>query len=108
MGGKAIRRREKNYKAAHDGGNSTRLPPPPDLSSIDALPSKLRRLMSFAGFDFSLSLSLSLSYFASSIKTSEYPLPQKDCDRAFGNLVKSFVFLVDLLIVRVCALGRFF
>ncbi|XP_057805705.1 uncharacterized protein LOC131020719 [Salvia miltiorrhiza] len=49
MGGKAIRRREKNYKAAHDGGNSTRLPPPPVASSIDALPSKLRKLMSFAG-----------------------------------------------------------
>ncbi|XP_047982379.1 coiled-coil domain-containing protein 137 [Salvia hispanica] len=49
MGGKAIRRREKNYRAAHDGGNSTRLPPPPVASSIDALPSKLRKLMSFAG-----------------------------------------------------------
>ncbi|KAL1540126.1 coiled-coil domain-containing protein 137-like protein [Salvia divinorum] len=48
MGGKAIRRREKNYRAAHDGGNSTRLPPPPVSSSIDALPSKLRKLMSFA------------------------------------------------------------
>ncbi|KAL8541285.1 hypothetical protein ACS0TY_002508 [Phlomoides rotata] len=48
MGGKGIRRREKNYKAAH-GGGSTRLPPPPDPSSVDALPSKLRKLISFTG-----------------------------------------------------------
>lgn len=49
MGGKGIRRREKNYAAAHGGGNSTRLPPPPVPSSIDAVPSKLRKLMSLAG-----------------------------------------------------------
>lgn len=49
MGGKGIRRREKNYTAAHGGGNNTRLPPPPVPSSIDALPSKLRKLMSLAG-----------------------------------------------------------
>ncbi|KAL0309164.1 UNVERIFIED_CONTAM: hypothetical protein Sradi_5858700 [Sesamum radiatum] len=47
MGGKGIRRREKNYRAAH--GGSSRLPPPPDPSSVDAVPSKLRKLMSLAG-----------------------------------------------------------
>lgn len=47
MGGKGIRRREKNYKAAH--GGSSRLPPPPDHSSLDALPSKLRKIMSLTG-----------------------------------------------------------
>ncbi|XP_010523696.1 PREDICTED: protein PXR1 [Tarenaya hassleriana] len=46
MGGKGKRRREKNYLAAH--GGPTRLPPPPDHSKLDALPSKLRRLISFA------------------------------------------------------------
>ncbi|KAL0339377.1 UNVERIFIED_CONTAM: hypothetical protein Sangu_1459800 [Sesamum angustifolium] len=47
MGGKGIRRREKNYRAAH--GGSSRLPPPPDPSSVDAVPSKLRKIMSLAG-----------------------------------------------------------
>lgn len=47
MGGKGRRRREKNYLAAH-GGNR-RLPPPPDPSSVDAIPSKLRKLMSLTG-----------------------------------------------------------
>lgn len=47
MGGKGRRRREKNYKAAH-GGGQTGLPPPPDRSSLDALPAKLRKIMSFA------------------------------------------------------------
>ncbi|KAF8028240.1 hypothetical protein BT93_E0984 [Corymbia citriodora subsp. variegata] len=46
MVGKGRRRREKNYRAAH-GGTST-LPPPPDPSQVDALPSKLRKLISFA------------------------------------------------------------
>nr|CAN60187.1 hypothetical protein VITISV_002116 [Vitis vinifera] len=45
MGGKGRRRREKNYRAAH--GGHERLPPPPDLSKLDALPSKLRKLMAF-------------------------------------------------------------
>ncbi|XP_021756221.1 H/ACA ribonucleoprotein complex subunit 4-like [Chenopodium quinoa] len=45
MGGKAKKRREKNYLAAHGGNN--RLPPPPNTSSIDALPSKLRKILSF-------------------------------------------------------------
>ncbi|KAL7083294.1 hypothetical protein ACP275_14G152200 [Erythranthe tilingii] len=49
MGAKGQRRREKNYQAAHGGGYSSRLPPPPVASSIDALPSKLRRIMSLAG-----------------------------------------------------------
>lgn len=44
MGRKGQKRREKNYAAAH-GGHS-RLPPPPVLSQIDAVPSKLRKLMS--------------------------------------------------------------
>ncbi|XP_022153750.1 DNA ligase 1 [Momordica charantia] len=45
MGGKGQRRRERNYRAAH--GTYDRLPPPPDSSKLDALPSKLRKLMSF-------------------------------------------------------------
>ncbi|KAK9274259.1 hypothetical protein L1049_019073 [Liquidambar formosana] len=45
MGGKGRRRREKNFRAAH--GEHNRLPPPPDPSAVDALPSKLRRLMTF-------------------------------------------------------------
>lgn len=44
MGGKGQRRREKNYKAAHGGYSG--LPPPPVLSQLDALPSKLRQLIS--------------------------------------------------------------
>ncbi|XP_059634033.1 uncharacterized protein LOC132276569 [Cornus florida] len=48
MGGKGQRRREKNYRAAH-GGHS-RLPPPPNPSSVDALPSKLRQIMAFKNF----------------------------------------------------------
>ncbi|KAJ8447366.1 hypothetical protein Cgig2_013143 [Carnegiea gigantea] len=45
MGGKGRKRREKNYVAAH--GGTSRLPPPPNPSSINALPSKLRKIMSF-------------------------------------------------------------
>ncbi|XP_058104704.1 uncharacterized protein LOC131248440 [Magnolia sinica] len=45
MGGKGQRRREKNYKAAH--GDNSRLPPPPKPSDLDALPSKLRRIIDF-------------------------------------------------------------
>ncbi|KAK6141010.1 hypothetical protein DH2020_023231 [Rehmannia glutinosa] len=47
MGGKGRRRREKNYEAAHGQGH-TRLPPPPDPTSADALPSKLRKIMTVA------------------------------------------------------------
>ncbi|RWW21100.1 hypothetical protein BHE74_00014365 [Ensete ventricosum] len=43
MGGKGQRRREKNYRAAH-GGN-TRLPPPPSVNEMEAIPSKLRKIM---------------------------------------------------------------
>ncbi|CAO2837835.1 unnamed protein product [Amaranthus hypochondriacus] len=46
MGGKARKRREKNYLAAHGGHN--RLPPPPNTSSINALPNKLRQILSFS------------------------------------------------------------
>ncbi|KAF5185740.1 Coiled-coil protein [Thalictrum thalictroides] len=46
MGGKGQRRREKNYNAAH-GGSYSRLPPPPKPNDIDALPSKLRKLLEF-------------------------------------------------------------
>ena len=68
MGRKGQKRREKNYAAAH-GGHS-RLPPPPVLSQIDAVPSKLRKLMSLTSSlspkpQGSLSLSLSLSRFLS-------------------------------------------
>ncbi|KAL4362149.1 hypothetical protein GQ457_04G032220 [Hibiscus cannabinus] len=45
MGGNGRRRREKNYRAAH--GGPTRLPPPPDPSQVEAIPSKLRQIMSF-------------------------------------------------------------
>ncbi|KAJ6807448.1 uncharacterized protein M6B38_170195 [Iris pallida] len=45
MAGKGKRRREKNFLAAH-GGNS-RLPPPPKLRELEALPSKLRQIMQF-------------------------------------------------------------
>jgi len=45
MGGKGRRRREKNYRAAH-GGSHSLLPPPPKSSQVDALPSKLRKLIS--------------------------------------------------------------
>ncbi|KAL1223622.1 hypothetical protein V5N11_019356 [Cardamine amara subsp. amara] len=45
MGGKGKKRREKNYLASH--GGPARLPPPPDRSKQDALPSKLRILMNY-------------------------------------------------------------
>lgn len=45
MVGKGWKRREKNYRAAH--GGYIRLPPPPNSSAIDVMPSKLRKLMSF-------------------------------------------------------------
>ncbi|KAM0934761.1 hypothetical protein DsansV1_C31g0219661 [Dioscorea sansibarensis] len=45
MGGKGQRRREKNYLAAH--GGVRRLPPPPDPKELEAIPSKLRKLMLF-------------------------------------------------------------
>ncbi|KAI4977536.1 hypothetical protein ZWY2020_059673 [Hordeum vulgare] len=43
MTGKGVRRREKNYRAAH--GGDARLPPPPKQRELEALPSKLRRLL---------------------------------------------------------------
>ncbi|XP_044444286.1 uncharacterized protein [Triticum aestivum] len=43
MTGKGVRRREKNYRAAHGGDG--RLPPPPKQRELEALPSKLRRLI---------------------------------------------------------------
>ncbi|KAK3036098.1 hypothetical protein RJ639_031679 [Escallonia herrerae] len=46
MGGKGRKRREKNFRAAHGGYNP--LPPPPAASSLDAVPSKLRKLMAFS------------------------------------------------------------
>ncbi|XP_057980674.1 uncharacterized protein LOC131166286 [Malania oleifera] len=46
MGGKGRRRREKNYRAAH--GGYSRLPPPPDPNDVDAVPSKLLKIMAFA------------------------------------------------------------
>lgn len=71
MGGKGRRRREKNYRAAH--GGYSRLPPPPNPSQVDALPSKLRKIMSFAPhlqdgsffLPFFLFLCLSLSLYIS-------------------------------------------
>ncbi|XP_076921552.1 uncharacterized protein LOC143583007 [Bidens hawaiensis] len=46
MGGKGKKRREKNYKEAHGVGKN-RLPPPPVRSSLDVIPAKLRKLMSY-------------------------------------------------------------
>lgn len=67
MGGKGRRRREKNYRAAH--GGPARLPPPPDPSQVEALPSKLRKIMSFTTDSphgsFHLSLFFSLVCFLS-------------------------------------------
>ncbi|XP_073012657.1 uncharacterized protein [Typha latifolia] len=51
MVGKGKRRREKNYRAAH--GGESRLPPPPKLKELEALPSKLRRLMELKNNPFS-------------------------------------------------------
>ncbi|EER87768.1 protein FAM133 [Sorghum bicolor] len=45
MPGKGQRRREKNFQAAH--GGDTRLPPPPKHRELEAIPSKLRRLIAF-------------------------------------------------------------
>jgi len=45
MPGKGQRRREKNYRAAH--GGDSRLPPPPKQRELEAIPSKLRRLIAF-------------------------------------------------------------
>ncbi|KAL6606567.1 hypothetical protein ACP70R_042220 [Stipagrostis hirtigluma subsp. patula] len=45
MPGKGQRRREKNYRAAH--GGDSRLPPPPKPRELEAIPSKLRRLIAF-------------------------------------------------------------
>ncbi|GAU27926.1 hypothetical protein TSUD_160210 [Trifolium subterraneum] len=45
MAGKGRKRREKNYRAAH--GGSSALPPPPKSSQLDALPFKLRQIISF-------------------------------------------------------------
>ncbi|KAL6861466.1 hypothetical protein ACP4OV_017166 [Aristida adscensionis] len=43
MPGKGQRRREKNYRVAH--GGDSRLPPPPKQRELEAIPSKLRRLI---------------------------------------------------------------
>ncbi|THU61377.1 hypothetical protein C4D60_Mb07t22640 [Musa balbisiana] len=43
MGGKGQKRREKNYRSAH--GGDTRLPPPPSVKEMEAIPSKLRKIM---------------------------------------------------------------
>ncbi|CAL9060866.1 unnamed protein product [Musa banksii] len=43
MGGKGKKRREKNYRSAH--GGDTRLPPPPSVKEMEAIPSKLRKIM---------------------------------------------------------------
>ncbi|KAI3756857.1 hypothetical protein L1987_56680 [Smallanthus sonchifolius] len=55
MGGKGKKRREKNYKEAHGVGKN-RLPPPPVRSSLDVIPSKLRKLMSYTSGSGKLSI----------------------------------------------------
>lgn len=61
MGGKGRKRREKNYRSAHGGHN--RLPPAPDPSQVDAMPSKLRKIMSFAACDGAPSVRLFFFFF---------------------------------------------
>ncbi|KAL4567142.1 hypothetical protein LXL04_022716 [Taraxacum kok-saghyz] len=55
MAGKGKKRREKNYKEAHGVGKN-RLPPPPVRSSLDVIPAKLRKLMSFTSGSGKLSV----------------------------------------------------
>nr|XP_043629041.1 chromatin assembly factor 1 subunit A [Erigeron canadensis] len=55
MGGKGKKRREKNYKEAHGVGKN-RLPPPPVRSSLDVMPSKLRKLISYISGSEKLSM----------------------------------------------------
>ncbi|XP_071688712.1 uncharacterized protein [Rutidosis leptorrhynchoides] len=55
MGGKGKIRREKNYKEAHGVGKN-RLPPPPVRSSLDVIPSKLRKLMAYTSGSGKLSV----------------------------------------------------
>ncbi|EEF50416.1 conserved hypothetical protein [Ricinus communis] len=69
MGAKGRRRREKNYLAAH-GGHS-RLPPPPDPSQVDALPFKLRKIISITSHNES----------AKPSKSSEEKRPSSDADK---------------------------
>ena len=45
MPGKGQRRREKNFRAAHGGVPG--LPPPPKQRELEAIPTKLRRLIAF-------------------------------------------------------------
>lgn len=72
MGGKGQRRREKNYRAAH--GGETRLPPPPILKELDAIPFKLRKIMELKSGNFSAAKQGS-SYFHKSLTCSSLVLP---------------------------------
>ncbi|KAF4367200.1 hypothetical protein F8388_006508 [Cannabis sativa] len=67
MGGRGRKRREKNYLAAH-GGNYSRLPPPPNPSQLDALPSKLRTLISLTSPQPEVS-PLSINYYVNQFAT---------------------------------------
>ncbi|WOL14771.1 hypothetical protein Cni_G23552 [Canna indica] len=62
MGGKGQRRREKNYQAAH--GGEKRLPPAPNHKEIEAIPSKLRKIMELKNNSFS------------SVKPGPAPIPK--------------------------------
>ncbi|OMO78628.1 hypothetical protein CCACVL1_14250 [Corchorus capsularis] len=69
MGGKGRRRREKNYRAAH--GGPARLPPPPNPSQLEALPSKLRKIMSFTSDSLQGSEQVSKDQKAADAKTEK-------------------------------------
>ncbi|OMP00543.1 hypothetical protein COLO4_12585 [Corchorus olitorius] len=69
MGGKGRRRREKNYRAAH--GGPARLPPPPNPSQVEALPSKLRKIMSFTSDSLQGSEQVSKGQKAADAKTEK-------------------------------------
>ncbi|KAK9147619.1 hypothetical protein Scep_006376 [Stephania cephalantha] len=92
MGGKGQRRREKNYRAAHGGDHTARLPPPPKPTDVDALPSKLRRIIDFTARE---------SVKVSSANDGEQKRKRKD-------LVNVTPQLLHLLLLSFCVVVVFF
>jgi hypothetical protein len=104
MAGKGRKRREKNYRAAH--GGSTALPPPPKTSQLDALPFKLRQIISFTkhqtgsfsfpfrflSFTFYFSRSNCISIFSDSPALSK----DKKLDHGHAQNV-SFIFFLFVI-----------
>ncbi|XP_022770317.1 uncharacterized protein LOC111313810 [Durio zibethinus] len=74
MEGKGRRSREKNYRAAHCG--PARLPLPPDPSQVEALPSKLRKIISFT----------SDSLHGSAKASKERKAAEEDAEKKMRNL----------------------